>query len=145
MNGNDELSGGHGNDRIFGGAGNDTAMGGDGDDQLSGGPGDDALTGDLGSDVLKGGPGNDYLSGGYHAPPVTEVDRCFGGTGTNTIVNCGAIDDHGGSPKQEPPDPAPSCAIGVSVGEKSNDAPLVLAMAGLAITGVVRRRRQRRG
>lgn len=144
QNGNDVLSGGHGNDRIFGGAGNDTAMGGDGDDQLSGGPGDDALTGDLGSDVLRGGPGNDYLFGGYHSPPVTEVDRCFGGAGTNTLVHCDIIDGHVVSPKQEPPDRAPSCALGVSAGEKSNDAPLVLAMAGLTIAGVARRRRLRR-
>lgn len=143
MNGNDDLSGGRGNDRIFGAAGNDKAMGGDGDDQLSGGPGDDVLTGDLGSDVLKGDSGDDYLYGGFHTIGTVEVDKCFGGTGTNTLVNCGAIGDHAGTPQQDPPDRAPSCALVVSAGEKSNNAPLVLAMAGLAIAGVVRRRRQR--
>ncbi len=54
-------------------------------DEIHGRGGEDSLYGQLGDDALFGEGGNDYLNGGDQS---TVGDVCFGGAGTNTIVNC---------------------------------------------------------
>jgi Ca2+-binding RTX toxin-like protein len=167
--GDDELTGGAGSDRLFGDAGDDLVSGSPGKDFISGGSGNDNLDGGNESDVIKGGPGDDILLGGTMAAMpdmpdmpdmVHEVDRCFGGPGNDTEVNCEFVDgrghhDHGShaheaaaslTAAKEEESGGISCAVGAGrfgAGEKSNQAPFILAMAGLAAVGVVRRRRQR--
>ncbi|HYU56429.1 MAG TPA: hypothetical protein VEO00_00070 [Actinomycetota bacterium] len=60
-------------------------VGGASGDEAHGRGGEDSLYGQLGDDLLLGEGGNDYLNGGDQS---TVGDVCFGGAGTNTIVNC---------------------------------------------------------
>ena len=103
--GNDTLLGGPGDDFATGQRGDDRVSGGSGDDDLFGGPGIDFVTGDdghdiifgnFGSDTLSGGSGDDFINGdnpqadsiGPEIDPSPHIDRCFGGPGLDTIVNC---------------------------------------------------------
>ncbi len=96
---------------IYGGADDDALVGdaranvmhGDaGDDTLSGEGGADTLIGGLGDDLLFGGGGANVLYGGAGADILTydsadadgELQRLFGGEGTNTLVLEFAQDDY---------------------------------------------------
>ena len=81
--GNDNVNGNGGSDHTFGSLGDDTVDGGGGNDRVRGYKGDDNLFGRDGEDKLVGNLGDDDLNGG------PDNDTCFGGPGTNTIVNCG--------------------------------------------------------
>ena len=81
---NDNIQGNEGNDWIGAGIGDDIANGGEGNDKLFGKQGADTLNGDSGDDRIHGGQGNDNIDGGSHV----SGDRCKGGSGTNSIVNC---------------------------------------------------------
>ncbi|HYU56428.1 MAG TPA: hypothetical protein VEO00_00065 [Actinomycetota bacterium] len=72
-------------DSIEGDVSANVLMGGASDDEIHGRGGEDSLYGQLGDDALFGEGGNDYLNGGDQS---TVGDVCFGGAGTNTIVNC---------------------------------------------------------
>jgi Ca2+-binding RTX toxin-like protein len=166
----DEVIGGAGDDRIFGDAGDDLLSGTGGMDFITGGSGNDTLDGGMDSDLLDGGPGDDYLFGGLMSNEPDEVDKCLGGPGTNTQVNCEVGDDPNlthalsltGStainlaPVSDAPDSAPgsmnqasSCTlhalggVGLSAGEQRNHVPIVFVAAGLAAASMVRRRRRR--
>ena len=153
MNGQDEISGGPGNDLIDGGADNDVLTGNDGNDQVSGGSGDDTLDGGTGSDVLNGDSGNDYLFGGFNMAGMVpmDMDMCFGGTGTDQLVNCSSMDmsGHVHALAAESNLPAgahadPACAVSsASVHGERNAAPGIFAFVGLAIAGLLRRGRRR--
>ncbi|WP_100182189.1 Ig-like domain-containing protein [Candidatus Nitrosotenuis aquarius] len=86
--GDDTISGGPGNDWLGAGKGNDVINAGDGNDKLFGRDGNDTLNGQGHDDQIHGGPGNDTMDGGETPNPVTDNDRCLGGPGTNSIVNC---------------------------------------------------------
>jgi Ca2+-binding RTX toxin-like protein len=161
MQGDDEVMGGTGDDRVSGGAGNDTASGNGGKDRVSGGAGNDILDGGIGNDVLHGNAGDDFLYGGFTMPmdgmPM-DVDHCFGGSGQNTLVLCSEpghqedddmadqqAHDHSVHALFPPPAaaPPPACAYR-SYPPKSGEPlhrALVLGMAGLALAGIVRKRR----
>lgn len=79
---NDLVSGGAGPDDIEGTGKHDVLLGGPGPDMLRGFKGDDAIFGNAGRDRLVGYLGDDELDGG----PAR--DECFGGPGTNMLVNC---------------------------------------------------------
>ncbi len=161
MNGKDELLGGDDNDRLFGGAGDDLLSGDDGEDILFGGAGNDMVGGGMGNDVLFGNAGDDHLYGGMHMPMAmmggmqmpsgmhtmasVEVDRCFGGTGSDTLVNCDTAKPQGDPGSHGHPGHAPSCAIPSNAGQGSNSAPLLFSLAGLAMVGIIRRRRRHHG
>jgi large repetitive protein len=97
--GDDTISGGPGNDWLGAGKGNDVINAGDGNDKLFGRDGDDTLHGQGHDDQIHGGPGNDTIDGGETPNPATDNDRCLGGPGTNSIVNCEVI--RGGSDDSE--------------------------------------------
>ena len=80
--GNDEVNGNGGSDHTFGSLGDDNVDGGPGNDRVRGYKGDDKLFGRDGEDKLVGNLGDDNLNGG------PDTDTCFGGPGTNTLVNC---------------------------------------------------------
>ena len=86
LGGDDTIDGLGGNDIICAGLGNDVVNGGTGNDKIYGEGGNDVLNGDLGNDTLKGGPGEDDLDGGLD-------NNCDGGTGNDTEVNCGIINN----------------------------------------------------
>ena len=83
--GDDVVCGGSGDDEVNANAGNDYVDGGSGNDTLRGEAGNDTLLGGAGADTLTGGSGNDTFTGGTGA-----IDRCQGGTGTDTLAA-----DHG--------------------------------------------------
>ena len=155
--GEDEISGGPGNDSIYGGNDNDVLTGNDGDDRVSGGPGDDTLDGGIGNDLLKGDSGNDYLFGGFHMSDMVpmETDRCFGGTGTDQLVNCNGMDAMAmsGMANDDPSAQAlggdsPSalsatCAYRPDRSGPGRDRRLAPAMVGLAGLAMIRRVRRR--
>lgn len=64
-----------GDDQIDGKNGSDCILGGSGNDSLNGGNDDDVLIGNDGDDVLDAGPKKD-------------TDVCYGGTGSNSFVEC---------------------------------------------------------
>jgi large repetitive protein len=97
--GDDSISGGPGNDWLGAGKGNDVINAGDGNDKLFGRDGDDTLHGQGHDDQIHGGPGNDTIDGGETPNPATDSDRCLGGPGANSIVNCEVI--RGGSDDSE--------------------------------------------
>jgi Ca2+-binding RTX toxin-like protein len=72
--GDDVMLGGQGNDIIIGGEGNDGILAFGGNDFLLGGRGDDFISGSSGDDYIDAGPGSN--------------DRCDGGEGVDSAVNC---------------------------------------------------------
>lgn len=89
----DALTGGPGASVMHGDAGDDTLSGAGGADTLIGGLGDDLLFGGGGANVLYGGAGADILT--YDSADADgEVQRLFGGDGTNTLVLEFAQDDY---------------------------------------------------
>lgn len=78
---------------MHGDAGDDTLSGGGGADTLIGGLGDDLLFGGSGANVLYGGAGADILT--YDSAEANgDLQRLFGGEGTNTLVLEFAQDDY---------------------------------------------------
>lgn len=78
---------------IHGDAGDDTLSGEGGADTLIGGLGDDLLFGGSGANVLYGGAGADILT--YDSADANgQLQRLFGGDGTNTLVLEFAQDDY---------------------------------------------------
>ena len=94
----------NGNDIIFGGdnslndeqtsqlSGDDVMLGGQGDDIIIGDDGDDAILAFGGNDFVLGAGGNDRISGSsgddyIDAGPGSD-DRCDGGNGLDSAVNC---------------------------------------------------------
>lgn len=89
----DALTGGPGASVMHGDAGDDTLSGAGGADTLIGGLGDDLLFGGGGANVLYGGAGADILT--YDSADADgELQRLFGGDGTNTLVLEFAQDDY---------------------------------------------------
>ena len=77
-------------------SGEDDLFGGPGIDFVTGDDGDDVIFGNFGSHTLSGGSGDDFVNGdnpqagsiGPEVDPSPNIDRCFGGPGLDTIVNC---------------------------------------------------------
>ena len=94
--GDDFATGQRGHDRVSGGSGDDDLFGGPGIDFVTGDDGHDIIFGNFGSDTLSGGSGDDFINGdnpqadsiGPEIDPSPHIDRCFGGPGLDTIVNC---------------------------------------------------------
>ena len=73
----------YGNDVMLGGQGDDIIIGDEGNDGILAFGGNDFLLGAGGDDFISGSSGDDYIDAG-----IGSNDRCDGGEGFDSAVNC---------------------------------------------------------
>ena len=160
LGGADHAMGGEGMDAVLGGAGEDSITGNMGNDLVFGGPGADSVSGGAGSDLVFGNDGDDLVDGGFHHGHQTDdIDRCFGGNGSDDFYNCERVDGraqdtgHGSNPSVVESERGIklgeglrrrllSCAFRGSSDFTRSDVPIFAGFAALTMFRIARRRKR---